>query len=195
MMTLALGIQNDTRTSGELRSRLTPLAWDGKESGGCCRRNSRTSGRTPPIARPERAADRRRRPGLQGPLPKPRGKPMPEPRARANAARSRERAGVEHVFATRSTAWGRRFAPSASSAPAPRSAWPTSPTVSAAVSSCNQSRSRTSANRHHNLDSARGQVRRVGEVLLGQPPPLANPPKPFGDVLRVSLHDLHGRAP
>lgn len=30
---------------------------------------------------------------------KPRGKPMPEPRARANAARSRERAGVEHVFA------------------------------------------------------------------------------------------------
>ena len=33
---------------------------------------------------------------------KPRGKPMPEPRARANAARSRERAGVEHVFADQS---------------------------------------------------------------------------------------------
>lgn len=30
---------------------------------------------------------------------KPRGKPMPEPRQKANAARSRERAGVEHVFA------------------------------------------------------------------------------------------------
>ena len=30
---------------------------------------------------------------------KPPGRPMPEPRARANAARSRERAGVEHVFA------------------------------------------------------------------------------------------------
>lgn len=30
---------------------------------------------------------------------KPPGKPMPEPRQRANAARSRERSGVEHVFA------------------------------------------------------------------------------------------------
>jgi transposase, IS5 family len=30
---------------------------------------------------------------------KPPGKPMPEPKQRANAARSRERAGVEHVFA------------------------------------------------------------------------------------------------
>ena len=30
---------------------------------------------------------------------KPPGKPMPEPKQRANAARSRERSGVEHVFA------------------------------------------------------------------------------------------------
>ena len=30
---------------------------------------------------------------------KPPGKPMPEPKQRANAARSRDRSGVEHVFA------------------------------------------------------------------------------------------------
>jgi hypothetical protein len=30
---------------------------------------------------------------------KPPGKSMPEPKQRANAARSRERSGVEHVFA------------------------------------------------------------------------------------------------
>ena len=66
---------------------------------------------------------------------KPRGKPMPGPRARANAARSASAPGWSMSSPTRSTAWGSSSAPSASSAPAPRSAWPTSPTISAAMSS------------------------------------------------------------
>lgn len=37
---------------------------------------------------------------------KPPGRPMPPPRARANAARSRERAGIEHVFAEQKARMG-----------------------------------------------------------------------------------------
>lgn len=63
---------------------------------------------------------------------KPKGRPMSQATSRANGRRSKTRAFVEHVFAQQKSRMACLSARSASPAPASRSAWPTSPTISPA---------------------------------------------------------------
>ena len=104
---------------------------------------------------------------------KPPGKPMPEPKLRANAARSRERSGVEHVFADQKHRMGLFVRSTASPERAPRSASPTSPTTCAGFCSGRRQLRSHSAEAPNSSISERQTLTQAAQLLWtpGHHPP------------------------